>query len=125
MTHYFCFRRRRISLSWYAPDATGWVPKRPTSTRYKKREARYARKLRRNKKRQLGHHMRNLWLARDYRSLEWTTCGEWVLGPPLGTWEEYPRSKRTRQREARQIKRAKALNQMLGYLPKVMVVRPW
>lgn len=83
-THYRCSKGQRIALNWYAPDCCGWVPPRPTERFIKEDEADYSRKERIYRKRACGHHMRNTYLAMDCRSLEWTTCGGWVLGPPHG-----------------------------------------
>jgi hypothetical protein len=103
--HYFCRRGQRVSRSYYAPDESGWIPNRPAPRSRKDDEGRYARQDRRDRKRALGQHMRCTWLAQNMWSVEWTTCGGWVLGPSLGTWDQYPRSKKMRQREARQAKR--------------------
>lgn len=104
-SHVRCLHGQRIPLSYYSPDSSGWRPDRPSPRDWKEDEAKCSRKERRDRKRALGHHMRNTWLAENQYSLEWTTCGCWVLGPPKGTWAQYPRSKTMKQRDARAAKR--------------------
>jgi hypothetical protein len=106
-SHVYCRDRQRLTRSYYTPDSTGWRPDRPSPRGWKEDESRLSRKERLVRKRALGHHKRMTWLAQNYWSLAWTTCGHHVLGPPLGTWEQYPRSKRMRQRDARHAKKAK------------------
>lgn len=59
--------------------------------------------------------MRCTWEAQGFRSPEWTTCGGFILGPPRGTWAQYPRSKGMRQRDVRLFRRAlRVLEQVLA-----------
>lgn len=100
-SHVYCSLGLRLDRSFWAPDSCGWVPPRDCSRAFKDSEARISQRDRRDRKRLRGTAHRLTWLVRDDWSLAWTTCGGYVLGPPLGRWEDYPKSRRTRQREKR------------------------
>ncbi len=104
-----CYTRRQpYERSYYKPHLTGMgedYNQRRISREWKTEEARFSRRAGRDWRRKRDHHMRCTYLAMGYYSLEWTTCGGWVLGPPRGEWKDYPTSKRFRQQKKRQAKR--------------------
>ncbi len=109
-------RARPRARTFYSPDIRedAELGCRRYSRAWKTNEARYSRRERIAAKRARGRHMLRTWMASGRRSLEWTTCGGWVWGPPKGEWKDYPKGKGQRQREARQRNRTAVCGACIG-----------